>query len=118
MDRKIETIFDLDDAMKVQTSKRSGDRNREATLAITTPSIPEYFFALTNCSITCERAERMAIAAWPMGFGSWQMDDKVKAIDIGDAWWQDVDTPEMRAARRGGVAPIGGIRPEEPSLRS
>ena len=22
-------------------------------------------------------------------------DDKVRAIDIGTAWWQDVDTPQM-----------------------
>ena len=23
------------------------------------------------------------------------MDDKVRAIDIGESWWQDVDTPRM-----------------------
>ena len=42
----------------------------------------------------------MAIAAWLTAFGSWRADDKVRAIDIGEAWWQDVDTSAMRRARR------------------
>ena len=36
-----------------------------------------------------------AIAAWLTAVQLMAGDKNVRAIDIGDAWWQDVDTPQM-----------------------
>ena len=39
----------------------------------------------------------MTIAVLPTVFVSWRDDQKVRAIDVGDAWWQDVDNDAMLA---------------------
>jgi choline kinase len=39
-----------------------------------------------SCGSDCSLADGVRLMAG---------DDKVHAIDIGDAWWQDVDTPQM-----------------------
>ena len=39
-----------------------------------------------SCRNDCSLADGVRIMA---------ADDKVRAIDIGTAWWQDVDTPQM-----------------------
>jgi len=94
IDRKLNSIFDLDDAMKVQIR---GDRvaaigknleNYDAIdvgLFICPLEIFEYF----------ERAKQGGDCSLADGVRLMAADDKVRAIDIGDAWWQDIDTPEM-----------------------
>lgn len=99
VDRKRDSIFDLDDAMKVQTrgnqivaiGKNLGDYDAIDTGLFVCP--PELFKYLEqakqngDCSLV-DGARLMAAA------------EKARAVDIGDAWWQDVDTPEMLACAR------------------
>jgi 1L-myo-inositol 1-phosphate cytidylyltransferase len=94
IDRKIESIFDLDDAMKVQTDgNRIGaiGKKLENYNAIDTGIFlcPEIMFDYLRRAIKdddCSLADGVRLMA---------EDGKALAIDIGDAWWQDVDTPEM-----------------------
>jgi len=96
IDRKIESIFDLDDAMKVRTEDNVIvviGKELETYNAIDTGIFlcPESVFdylrrALKNDD--CSLAEGVRLMA---------EDGQAHAIDIGDAWWQDVDTPEMLA---------------------
>jgi choline kinase len=96
IDKKLETIFDIDDAMKVQTK---GDRvvtlgkNLENYDAIDTGVFlcPEELFGYL------QRAQRNSDCSLADGVRLMASDGKVRAIDIGAAWWQDVDTPGMRA---------------------
>ena len=94
VDKKIDTIFDRDDAMKVQTE---GDRVRgigkdlrnydaiDTGLFICPEEIFDYLRRAKQ-NDDCGLADGVRLMAG---------DDKVCAIDIGDAWWQDVDTPQM-----------------------
>jgi choline kinase len=96
VDRKINAIFDLGDAMKVKTN---GDRvvaigkDLQDYDAIDTGLFvcpPEVFTYL-------EQAKRDGDCSLADGVRAMAADGKVRAIDIGDAWWQDIDTPEMLA---------------------
>lgn len=42
-----------------------------------------------------ERANQNGDCALADGVRLMAADGKVRAVDIGEAWWQDVDTPEM-----------------------
>jgi len=96
VDRKIDSIFDLDDAMKVRTKDTeivAIGKNLENYDAVDTGVFlcPEILFdylrrALKNND--CSLADGVQLMA---------SDRKAHAIDIGEAWWQDVDTPEMLA---------------------
>jgi 1L-myo-inositol 1-phosphate cytidylyltransferase len=96
IDKKINSIFDLDDAMKVRTEDRlivAIGKKLESYNAIDTGIFlcPEIVFdylrrALKNDD--CGLADGVRLMA---------EDGKALAIDIGMAWWQDVDTPEMLA---------------------
>ena len=99
VDKKLETIFDIDDAMKVQTS---GDhvttlgKNLESYDAIDTGIFlcPHELFDYLRRAQSRNRGSDCSLAD---GVRLMAADGKVHAIDVGTAWWQDVDTPEMRA---------------------
>jgi 1L-myo-inositol 1-phosphate cytidylyltransferase len=97
IDRKLNSIFDLEDAMKVQIR---GDRivrigkDLSSYDAIDTGAFvcPLSFFDYL------ERGKRTGDCSLADGVSAMTKDGKVRAIDIGDGWWQDIDTPGMLAA--------------------
>ena len=97
VDRKLDSIFDLEDAMKVQTrGNRIADIGKhlrhynaiDSGLFVSPLQIFDYLERAKSGSSgsDCSLADGVRLMAG---------DDSVRAIDIGDAWWQDVDTPEM-----------------------
>jgi choline kinase len=97
VDRKLDSIFDLKDAMKIRTSgnriidigKKLRDYDAIDTgLFICPPEIFDYFERAKAGSRRrdCSLADGVRLMAG---------DDKVRGIDIGESWWQDVDTPQM-----------------------
>jgi 1L-myo-inositol 1-phosphate cytidylyltransferase len=93
VDQKLDSIFDRDDAMKVQTREDrvvAIGKNLEDYDAIDTGVFvcsPEIFTYL-------EKAKRDGDCSLADGVRLMSADGKVRAIDIGDAWWQDVDSVE------------------------
>jgi 1L-myo-inositol 1-phosphate cytidylyltransferase len=94
IDKKIGSIFDLDDAMKVQMKDNiivAIGKNVPSYNAIDTGIFvcPEIIFDYLRRALKdddCSLADGVRLMA---------ADGKALAIDIGEAWWQDVDTPEM-----------------------
>ncbi|MEY2538115.1 MAG: 1L-myo-inositol 1-phosphate cytidylyltransferase [Verrucomicrobiota bacterium] len=94
IDRKISTIFDLQDAMKVQMKddlivtigKNLSDYNAIDTGLFVCP--PELFAYLN-------RAKRDGDCSLADGVQLMADDGKARGVDIAAGWWQDVDTPEM-----------------------
>jgi len=99
LDRKLDSIFDIDDAMKVQTQ---GDRilkiGKDLTvydgidtgLFVCPVDIFDYLERVKSRSRgrDCSLADGVRLMA---------SEDKARAVDIGDAWWQDIDTIPMLA---------------------
>jgi choline kinase len=117
IDRKIKAIFDLDDAMKVQTNSDrvvTIGKNLATYDAIDTGVFlcpNELFDYLRRARINgdCSLADGVRLMA---------ADGKVSGIDIGDAWWQDVDTFAMRKRAEEELSKRQILRPEAPSVRS
>lgn len=97
VDRKLGSIFDLEDAMKIRTrgdrvigvGKDLADYDAiDIGLFVCPVEIFGYLERAKSesCRNDCSLADGIRLMAG---------DDKVRAIDIGTAWWQDVDTPEM-----------------------
>lgn len=96
VDQKIGRIFDLDDATKVT---RDGNHIVEIGKDLS------YYDALDTGMFLCspalferlEAAKRNGDCSLSDGMRLLARDRKLKAFDIGDAHWQDVDTPEAFA---------------------
>lgn len=97
VDYKLSTIFDMDDATKVLAD---GDK-----IVKIGKTIPQY--DCVDCGIfVCSAALMDAIDAVYVRDGDASLSDGVQAlaaqgrmhvVDIGDGFWQDIDTPEMLA---------------------
>lgn len=94
IDRKINSIFDLDDAMKVQTQngliagigKNLRDYDAIDTGIFLCPEVTFDYLRRALKDDDCSLADGVRLMA---------AGRNALAIDIGAAWWQDVDTPEM-----------------------
>jgi 1L-myo-inositol 1-phosphate cytidylyltransferase len=116
IDRKLDSILDLDDAMKVETR---GDQIVAIGKGLTTydaidtglflcpPEIFEYL----------ETAKRSGDCSLADGVRLMAAVGKTRAIDIGPAWWQDIDTPQM-LQRAISVLASGRSALPEPAMRN
>jgi choline kinase len=97
VDRKLDSIFDLEDAMKVQTREEKiidiGKNLREYdAIDIGLFVCPlEIFDYLERAKSRSDRSD----CSLADGVRLMAHDNKVRTISIGDSWWQDVDTPQM-----------------------
>jgi 1L-myo-inositol 1-phosphate cytidylyltransferase len=96
IDRKVDSIFDSDDAMKVQTR---GDRILEIGKDLVNYDAIDtgFFVCPLNIFNHLERAKHDGDCSLADGVRSMASEGKARAVDIGSAWWQDIDTPEMLA---------------------
>ena len=107
VDHKVDQIFDLDDATKVvvedgrivRISKTLPSYNAiDCGLFLCTPAIFDALAEVVARKGDASLSEGMAIIGGRGGF---------VPFDIGDRWWQDVDTPEMLAQAAGELARRG-----------
>jgi 1L-myo-inositol 1-phosphate cytidylyltransferase len=96
IDRKLNSIFDIDDAMKVQTR---GDRILQIGKDLTCYDAIDTGLSVCPLKIFdyLERVKRDGDCSLADGVRSMASEGKARAVDIGDAWWQDIDTPAMLA---------------------
>jgi choline kinase len=97
VDQKLDSIFDLEDAMKVRTRG-----NRVTDIGKNLRDYDAIDIGLFVCPLEIfdylERAKSgsgQSDCSLADGVRLMARDNKVRAIDIGESWWQDVDTPQM-----------------------
>jgi choline kinase len=96
IDRKVDSIFDLEDAMKVRT--------RDNVIVAIGKTLENYDAIDTGIFVCPEmifdylrRARRDDDCSLADGVRLMAEEGNALAVDIGAAWWQDVDTPAMLA---------------------
>jgi choline kinase len=97
IDRKLDSIVDLDDAMKIQTRGNNVTgigKNLRTYDAIDTGLFicPVEIFAYLEQAKAINGGNDCSLAN---GIGLMAIDDKVRGIDIGGGRWHDIDTPRL-----------------------
>jgi choline kinase len=97
VDRKLESIVDLDDAMKVRTRGNKVTaigKNLQSYDAIDTGLFvcPQEIFDYLEEAKSTNDGNDCSLAA---GIELMSVDNKVRGIDIGSARWHDIDTPRV-----------------------
>jgi choline kinase len=97
IDRKLDSIVDLDDAMKIQTRGNNVTgigKNLRTYDAIDTGLFicPAEIFAYLEQAKAINGENDCSLAD---GIGLMAIDDKVRGIDIGGGRWHDIDTPRL-----------------------
>jgi choline kinase len=118
VDPKIDRVFDLDDATKVE---RRGDR-----IVAIGKQLKRYdafdtgmFLCTPNLFKVLDRAKIGGNCSLSDGMRLLGQSGKLRAFDIGDATWQDVDTPEALAyAEATFSAQFCGVASAERELRA
>jgi 1L-myo-inositol 1-phosphate cytidylyltransferase len=94
VDRKLDQVFDLHDAMKVQIR-----RNKVIAIGKDLQRYDAIDTGLFICPLKIfdylKRSKRNGDCSLADGARLMAGDNKVRAIDIGQSWWQDVDTLHM-----------------------
>ncbi len=97
VDRRVAEVYDIDDATKVRTD---GDRIVDIGKALTVyDCIDCGVFAVSAALLTSLRAERERRGDCSLSDGVRHLSatGRARVLDIGDAFWQDVDTPAAQA---------------------
>ena len=96
VDSKLDRIFDLDDATKV---RRAGDHIVEIGKQITAYDAFDTGMFLCSSALfdVLESAKKKGNCSLSDGMRVLGQHGRLRAFDIGDASWQDVDTPEALA---------------------
>jgi choline kinase len=93
VDSKLDNIFDLEDVTKL---RREG--NHIVTIGKEIPEYDAYDTGMFLCSPelfgALESAQKNGDCSLSDGMGILGRSGRLRAFDIGDAFWQDVDTPE------------------------
>ena len=113
VDRKLDAVFDMDDATKVQTD---GGRVVEIGKELEAfDAVDTGVFVCTRALLDALDAEDRARSASGRGGASLSdgvrrlaADGRMAALDVGDGFWQDVDTPEMLAHAEARLRERGG----------
>jgi choline kinase len=97
VDRKLDTIFDMDDATKVRT-----DGARIVTIGKQLTQFDAVDTGFFVCTPGLFEALDTVFAAQgdaslSQGIAALAATGRMHALDVGDGFWQDVDTPEMLA---------------------
>ncbi len=94
VDRKINTIYDMDDATKVQT----GPGERIVKIGKTLEDFDAIDTGVFRCAPALFDALQVVLdergdTSLSDGVQALVQQDKARVVDVGAAWWQDVDTP-------------------------